>query len=277
MNLAYAGAGNIGTSHLPRRIWIDVEDLYEFARIGGFRPTGIQRVAFELCRALHAALPPDRVGFLRHAGAPDQGAGFAAIVWDDLQAKFAELAGAPVPPPPEPPPPAFRASSRARLKAALRGGLDHLPSDIRRPLSHGVRAQVRALRTLLQLATPRRAAPAAEPVAEPLIADIVDAGFADGVRPGDVLLVPGASFVHPDYPARVARAKQTHGLRLALLTYDIIPLSHPEFCPRPEADRFRTWLHDVLPLCEWVFAISRHGAAALTDTPPPRRCPSPGR
>ena len=51
---------------LANRIWIDIEDLFVY-RSFGVRLSGIQRLEFELCRAL-AALPQSRgrVFFVRH-------------------------------------------------------------------------------------------------------------------------------------------------------------------------------------------------------------------
>jgi glycosyltransferase involved in cell wall biosynthesis len=66
------------------RIWIDVEDL--FAHTGSFRrPSGIQRVTIELCRAMAGAAD---IGFLRHTG----WRGFTAIGWPAIEAAMAELA-----------------------------------------------------------------------------------------------------------------------------------------------------------------------------------------
>ena len=61
---------------MPNRIWVDVEDLFQYS-VFNARPSGIQRIELELCRAL-VSMPEtrDRVGFLRHAPARN---GFTAI------------------------------------------------------------------------------------------------------------------------------------------------------------------------------------------------------
>jgi hypothetical protein len=41
------------------RVWVDVEDIFAFALHGGRRPTGIQRLAFELCKAIVARYGAD--------------------------------------------------------------------------------------------------------------------------------------------------------------------------------------------------------------------------
>jgi glycosyltransferase involved in cell wall biosynthesis len=67
------------------RIWIDVEDLFIYAG-GGARPSGIQRLEFELCRAL-LALPQnrDRVFFVRHDAERQC---LATIPWAEVETLF---------------------------------------------------------------------------------------------------------------------------------------------------------------------------------------------
>jgi hypothetical protein len=49
------------------RLWIDVEDLFEYARTNR-RPSGIQRLAFEICQALQMRDGGSgQVRFVRHA------------------------------------------------------------------------------------------------------------------------------------------------------------------------------------------------------------------
>jgi glycosyltransferase involved in cell wall biosynthesis len=87
------------------RIWIDVEDL--FAHAGSFRrPSGIQRVTMELCRAM-AADP--QVGFVRHAG----WRGFGRVGWEAIAASIGAMARAM----PKPDPTAFWPLQREALRA----------------------------------------------------------------------------------------------------------------------------------------------------------------
>jgi glycosyltransferase involved in cell wall biosynthesis len=70
-------------------IWIDVEDLFTYARLFR-RPSGIQRAVFELCQALsadHAA----QIGLLRHAGRD----GFTPVAWSDVAALFTAFSTSP--------------------------------------------------------------------------------------------------------------------------------------------------------------------------------------
>ncbi len=103
------------------RIWIDVEDI--FAHAASFRrPSGIQRVVFELCQAL-ADHP--RVGLLRHAGRD----GFCQTDWAHLAAVFTAMSGAAAAPP-------SRDGFWALQLAALRA-LASVPGTLRPPAATG--------------------------------------------------------------------------------------------------------------------------------------------
>ena len=70
------------------KIWIDVEDLFQYAAANP-RPSGIQRIEFELCRAL-ATLPEsrDRVRFVRHAATQRS---FNSIPYEQLERLHGQL------------------------------------------------------------------------------------------------------------------------------------------------------------------------------------------
>jgi len=85
--------------------------------------------------------------------------------------------------------------------------------------------------------------------------------FAEHSAPGDVLLVLGSPWSHPDYAALVSEQRE-RGLLFALLVYDLIPIRRPEWCDRGLVRLFRAWFQTVLPLCDVVFAISQ---ATATD------------
>ena len=57
-----------------RTIWVDVEDLFQYA-LANPRPSGIQRLVFEILRVLpdRAARQPGapRIAFVRHDDGPD--------------------------------------------------------------------------------------------------------------------------------------------------------------------------------------------------------------
>jgi glycosyltransferase involved in cell wall biosynthesis len=91
------------------------------------------------------------------------------------------------------------------------------------------------------------------------VAEIADA-FAQQSAPGDILLVLGSPWSHPNY-AQLVRTQRQRGLQFALLVYDLIPLRRPEWCDRGLVRIFRSWFESVFPLCDHVFAISRASAA----------------
>ncbi len=74
-------------------LWIDIEDLLWYARMYA-RPSGIQRVTFELARAIHArsgstgATGSGAVRFVRHD--PLRGS-FRTVDWRELEARFGAL------------------------------------------------------------------------------------------------------------------------------------------------------------------------------------------
>ncbi len=94
---------------------------------------------------------------------------------------------------------------------------------------------------------------------------VADETFTREAARGDVLFIPGAAFIHTGYPALIARTQRDHGVCVALLLYDIIPVRRPEFVDRAHAASFRAWLDGMLPLCDHLFAISRSAAAEAED------------
>jgi glycosyltransferase involved in cell wall biosynthesis len=73
---------------------------------------------------------------------------------------------------------------------------------------------------------------------------------------GDWLVVLGSPWSCPDYATRVSDYCALHGLRFALLVYDIIPLRRPEWVDNSLQIAFRSWFHAVVPLADAVLAIS---------------------
>ena len=76
--------------------WIDVEDLFEYA-LHYSRPSGIQRLAFQLYRSLHVQLGDSGlVRFVRHNTARNT---FYIVAWTEVAAVFDRLAGGKQPSP----------------------------------------------------------------------------------------------------------------------------------------------------------------------------------
>ena len=246
----------------PAHIWIDVEDIFAFALSGGRRPTGIQRLAYELCKAM-VARDPERVRFVRHDRLRDS---FAVIPWSDLDTLFTGLT--------EPATAARKPARPARrvegwLRGLVRPLAGRLPREVRAPLGRMLTAQFQAV-----LAAAAVARVTAQLIGRRLrrrrdrghIGTAADAaGFACTVAPGDLLFAPGAAYFHPFYPQLIARMRRDHGMRVAVLLYDIIPVRRPEYVDRFHATSFGAWLDGTLPLCDVLLAISRSAADEVED------------
>ena len=218
------------------RVWIDVEDLFRYAAAGHRRPSGIQRVAFELASALQAA-QGDRVGFVRHH--PDQ-ATLQPVPAASVVALHVALTRSPAAAPTAP--------ARQRLAA--------LPPSLRAPLARtarGLRETAGGLADLLRAAQPKRRS-ALPP----------GPGFEALAQPGDTLAILGSPWFRADYDRLAHGLRDRLGLRLALLVHDLIPIRHPEWCRPGIVEAFIPWMARVLPECDVVLANSRFTAADAT-------------
>lgn len=247
-----------GATAPTRHLWIDVEDLFEYAASQS-RPSGIQRLSFEIYRALVAGGEP-APRFCRH---DRLGRTMREVPWAEVERLFTRLTGRrpdPAEAPTEAAPPS-RPGGRARRYAA------RLPAEIRLPLGDAARAQRDSLRAVLRTLRGaravwlrRRAAGTETPDAPPAAgADLADAG-----GPGDVLLALGSPWSRADYADVVRRLQRNTGMRFGLLVYDLIPLLRPEFCDRHLVRIFSAWYGSVLPLADRVFTISRATAADVS-------------
>ena len=285
---------------LPNKIWIDVEDLFQYAALNP-RPSGIQRIEYELCRAL-ATLPEsrERVRFVRHAGAHKS---FYSIPYSELDAlyggltcgskgggskggeKLADTLELPLPAK-EPPRP-----TRPLSKDPLRRIAYSVPPGLRAPLVAFYKAERDAGRALAEIGTAlawasrtrlkrmrgRRPTKLAEPTVPVPAAqpgpDLPEAMLpVPGITPfdahceaGDVLLVLGSPWFHPFYADLVEKVQRTRRMRFALLVYDMIPMRRPEWCDHNLALRFREWTGDVFPLVDNFLTISRSSAEDIVD------------
>lgn len=276
-------------------IWIDVEDLFDYARVNP-RPSGIQRVEYEICRCLVRSAGVERVKFLRHGPG---GTSFQAVPWTEVDTLFTglstpaptteeEAANDPAPatgtltpsvPDLIPPPPRRRLRRRFLSWAARR-----VPGHLREPLGTAFLHQVNAIHTAMhagriawEAAFPRRPAPlpqveaASPPASEEaiptqgqkasVVAEPPQQSF--DARPGDILLVLGSPWFHRDYASLIQAVKAEKGLRFGVLIYDIIPLRRPEWCDHTLIQLFEGWLSTVLPHADALMAISQASADDL--------------
>lgn len=269
------------------RIWIDVEDLFEYARVNP-RPSGIQRLAFEIyCNLQERYGQTGKVHFVRNVRGSSA---FRVVDWQQIESLFDELTAVavkPVAPAPTPVPKAgitplsptrkFVRKLAYRLSPAMRDAILEVRTTQARAFGAWVKlaAITRYEMTLagagmfnrlrgkgspaLEQASCGRASdnPGAFDEADPtaVAVPVVDE-FALLSAPGDTLLVLGSPWSHPDY-AGLIRGQRERGLRVALLVYDLIPIFRPEWCDRGLVRLFRSWYDSVFPLCDVLFAISR--------------------
>jgi glycosyltransferase involved in cell wall biosynthesis len=90
-----------------------------------------------------------------------------------------------------------------------------------------------------------------------LIANIHESWMPSAVEQGDIYLVLGAFWV-TTYTSSILAAMQRNGLRTGLLVYDLIPITHPEFCDIWLARNFSRQMNRALQLVDFAFTISEH-------------------
>jgi hypothetical protein len=226
---------------LAARLWVDVEDLFEYARRNK-RPSGIQRLAFEIYQAMEARYAGTGVvQFVRHDAKRNS---FRTIPWYELVRLFETLT-----------------ESGTEQSAGLQQGiLPHppvrqlvrkwvhrlLPASLRPAVIDVVLAQVSASRAWGRLAEAvwrgaRRGIARLvrylghrtnNQQSEASLSSMArDGSFDECATQGDILLVLGSPWSHPDY-ADLVRRQRDRGLLLALLVYDLIPIRRPEWCDR---------------------------------------------
>jgi glycosyltransferase involved in cell wall biosynthesis len=262
---------------VPAKLWIDVEDLFEYAR-GNPRPSGIQRLAFEIYMALQTR--PGATEFVRFVRHDTPRETFHVVQWAEVEALFAGLTETKPELAQIPPPAAILPHAPSRQY--VRKLVHRLPPSLRAHVINVMLTQTSALRAwgglldalargvMIRLSRPFRLLrvtehnPAVGQRPEPLVAlvpvpECRDA-FEQDSAPGDILLVLGSPWSHPDY-AQLIRTQRARGLKFALLVYDLIPIRRPEWCDRGLVRVFRAWFDTVFPLCDQVFAISQATAA----------------
>jgi glycosyltransferase involved in cell wall biosynthesis len=234
-------------------VWFDVEDLFEYAS-SGFRPSGIQRLSYELYSAVRA-LDPAAVGFVRH---DRLGGTMGVIDWTEVEAIYSNMARATLPPP------AAAANTQVRpLRdvAGLRLLAARLPREVAQPLGEAARAQLASLRGLWRAAraVPRTAARRRQtPPGEALVATgaHLHSDLREVARPSDTLASFGSPWSFAAYSKTVERITAATGMRFAMLVYDLIPVIRPEFCDRGLIELFGRFNTSCLPIADTMLAIS---------------------
>ena len=252
---------------MRKTLWIDVEDLFEFA-LRNSRPTGIQRLAYEFYRRFHSTFGDSgQVRFVRIDFARNT---FYAVEWQKIEDIFVSLtAGGETEKTPR-----HAGSDNLRPDSALRlltrRTLRKLPLDIRYRLIDATMLQIKAAKaiadlglfavrrlakrlalTLRNLRPPKKLEQNANPAND---------DFVRLVQPGDIVLAMGANWGHPNYYELIETVRLTRGIEFGLLVYDVIPIFGLEWFLPELRHAFADWLKSTLPLADRIFAISQYTA-----------------
>src|SRR5580658_4955287 len=208
-------------------LWVDVEDLFHYAYRRS-RPSGIQRVAFELSQALQTRYKgTNLVRFVRYDPLRNS---FWAVDWSEIAGVFNGLTE------PESPPKRHvpdDAAPRPSAEQFVRKLVYRFPGQLRVQVTDALVAQRHALHawgkffgTLARgfaraprwfaQRRERRATSTEQRDVEDSPAPASGAAFTTQVAPGDTLLTLGAFWSHPDYAALIEKHRRRLGLRYAL-------------------------------------------------------------
>ncbi|NHO32525.1 glycosyltransferase family 4 protein [Acetobacter fallax] len=244
---------------MSRTLWIDISDLLHYLAHHN-RPSGIQRVVFELGRAL-VTLAPSQVRFVQRTGGPSD---FETVDWSYLQALFTTVTS-------------VSSGPRQAISESAPASKKQIDTFIQPPetettLPAALRTQINVLRQLatmpreiirygLQRAEIQRSArirrqTMAAKANRPVMPDR-RIRLADAAKAGDVFFVPGSPWHHADYVRTVRWLRDDLRIAFGLLIHDLIPVRHPEWCDRGVITTFTQWHRSILPLADHVFVTSR--------------------
>jgi len=248
-------------------VWLDLEDLVRYFHHDS-RPTGIQRLTFEVCRELwRLGGAQGEIKFCRHGNTASRfrTVHFPALEAGILTASAAAQSAAPVAhAAPEAPLPRLRQANSLIMRVAHSG--HRFPPHIRRPLGIIGRAIVQILDALPDLAR------AAKAEITPGNAQRIQIGGQqfelegeDVVfHAGDWLVTLGAPWETP-YSEDVFELLRARDVRLAALAHDLIPELFPEWAVKANVKNFRAWLRSSVMACDKLFAVSRSTAVDLVE------------
>jgi glycosyltransferase involved in cell wall biosynthesis len=242
---------------LANRIWIDVEDLFEFKRAIGDRPSGIQRLEFELCRSLVSlAQSKDRVFFVRHDARLQR---LTAIPWEAVEALYDSMSNGD-----------RKVTSNGDRKVTSTGKsvlrvakklIDIFPPSLRNIVSLQIEVFLGLARVArAAMARARVLTPAARSEITPLV---INDHFDAEATPGDTVASLGLGF-GTDYISYIEKAVREKRLRFAVLIHDIIPLRRPEWYSKWNRENFHVWVDKTLSLADAILTNSTATAADVT-------------
>lgn len=221
------------------KLFVDVTDLLEYLRQHN-RPSGIQRVVFELGQALHFAAP-DRVRFVCRVG---EAKDFETVTWTDIASSFSYVTT-------QRPPVRKTDALRTATVTPIPVGRVSLFLAIARSQAD-VFCQFGKLGKLLL-----RHVFAHRSTSEKTIADKKEGQpLAALLQPGDMFFVPGAPWATDDYAKTVRWLRDQQRATFSFLIHDMFPVTNPEWCDRSVIRPFTTWHRAVLPLADHIFTTS---------------------
>jgi glycosyltransferase involved in cell wall biosynthesis len=98
----------------------------------------------------------------------------------------------------------------------------------------------------------------------PLLSPDLIIGAPVVFRKGDILFGAGSGWSHSD-PTAIADLKRRHGVRLALMVYDVLPILMPHCFPAHDVERFAAYIDRILPLTDLaLFGSNQTRADTLT-------------
>jgi glycosyltransferase involved in cell wall biosynthesis len=232
-------------------LWIDIDDLLQhFVHLG--RPSGIQRVVFELSAALRAQ-PGHNVQFVRRGPNKSDPRDFQTIDWSvidrllrDVMRDTGAKAGKTSAPlfsamqHVEQATPREMLSTVLRMEGQVLGGLTNLWAGLTRLAFN------KCLTSIKKRQRKSRFGECLEGVA-----------FAEIVQAGDVFLTLGAPWTHDNYAQTVRWLRDELRVSFGLLMHDLAPIRCPEWCQIELITKYKAWHHAVLPLADIIFANSR--------------------
>ncbi|WP_408873899.1 glycosyltransferase family 4 protein [Gluconobacter roseus] len=267
-------------------LWIDIDDLLTYLAHHS-RPSGIQRVVYEISGALHH-LGGRTVRFVRRG---ENWRDLRVVDWSFAQALFDRMTFTPVdrkssewapaaqtPDEPETETsglssqlPAFvvpasdstvsNDSLLGELLQIQKGSLQQalsVPGGFARVTERHVSASLKRQRDIWQTKRDQRKEQTAQKkVQQTRIALPPGAPLTEAAGPGDIFLTLGAPWHHADYATMVRWIRDDLRMSYGLLMYDLVPIRHPEWCTRDMIQDYTDWHQAILPLADRIFAISQ--------------------
>ncbi|GBQ21828.1 lipopolysaccharide N-acetylglucosaminyltransferase [Acetobacter estunensis NRIC 0472] len=237
---------------MSRKLWIDATDLRDYLDRHS-RPSGIQRVVFELGTAL-ATLAPEQVRFVHRTGGPRQ---YETFDWNRLRARFATLTNT---------------TPRGPIRTPETDGISSFtpPEGRLALLGASLRTQARVLQDIGRVghrATERGLQALRQRMSRSVTPDRTRSpgqALDTLLRPGDAFFVPGSPWELDDYADTVRWLRDDRRVAFGLLIHDLVPLLYPQWCDRGVIRTFTQWHATVLPLADRIFTTSRAVADDVT-------------